>query len=144
MKDPTLYDQDHNLWCEQTIKKIKDKDFKTMDWGNLCEEIEDVQRSLQRSLEIYIQEIIEQILRLKYLKPESKKQKNMWKARLLDYHFRASNLIEDSPSYKDYLTKRYSNIYEHTVECMSLLFEISQSDLTSLEDVLSGKIDFSS
>lgn len=144
MNDPTLYDHDQNLWYEQTIIDIKNRDFQTMDWGNLLEEIEDAQRSLQRSLEIYIQEIIEQILRLKYLKPESKKQKNMWKARLLDYHFKASNLIEDSPSYRDYLSHRYPKIYEHTVKCMSFLFEIPQSDHISLEDVLSGKIDFNS
>ena len=143
MTDPTLYDRDQNLWYEQTIENIKNRDIEAMDWGNLREEIEDAQRSLQRSLEIYIQEIIEQILRLKYLKPESKQQANMWKARLLDYHFKASNLIKDSPSYRDYLSAEYPKIYEHTVKCMSFLFEIPKRDRTSLEDVLAGKIDFS-
>ena len=115
-----------------------------MDWDNLCEEIEDAQRSLQRSLKIYIQEIIEQILKLKYLEPESKQQENMWKARLIDYHFKASDLIEDSPSYRDYLSQEYPKIYQHTVKCMSFLFEIPQNDCTLLEDVLAEKIDLRS
>ena len=141
MVDPTLYDRDQNLWYEQTIKNIENRDIEAMDWGNLREEIEDAQRSLQHSLEIYIQEIIEQILRLKYLKPKNRQQQNMWKARLLDYHFKASRLIKDSPSYKNYLSQEYPRIYEHTVKCMSFLFDIPQSDRTSIEDVLAGKTD---
>lgn len=144
MTDPTLYDRDHNIWYEQTIENIKNRDIEAMDWDNLCEEIEDAQRSLQRSLKIYIQEIIEQILKLKYLEPESKQQENMWKARLIDYHFKASDLIEDSPSYRDYLSQEYPKIYQHTVKCMSFLFEIPQNDCTLLEDVLAEKIDLRS
>ena len=53
-----LHEQDFNLWIEETIKTIRNKDAKNMDWENLLEEIEDMGASQKRALDSYMQPLI--------------------------------------------------------------------------------------
>ena len=34
-----LHERDFNLWIEETVRAIKNKDINNMDWDNLIEEI---------------------------------------------------------------------------------------------------------
>jgi hypothetical protein len=40
-----LHERDFNLWVEQTVQKLKDREFENMDWDNLIDEIEDMGKS---------------------------------------------------------------------------------------------------
>ncbi|MGK7893196.1 MAG: DUF29 family protein [Xenococcus sp. (in: cyanobacteria)] len=42
----SLYDTDYNLWLEETVKRLQDKDFNAIDWENLVEEIASTPPSL--------------------------------------------------------------------------------------------------
>ena len=44
-----LYDRDFNLWVEEMIIALRNRDLKAMDWYNLLEEIEDMGKSEKRS-----------------------------------------------------------------------------------------------
>jgi Domain of unknown function DUF29 len=48
-----LHDHDFNLWVEETKKAIQNRDFENMDWDNLLDEIDDMEKSSKRSLESY-------------------------------------------------------------------------------------------
>jgi hypothetical protein len=45
----SLYESDYLLWVQETIAKLKARDFDRVDFENLIEEIEDLGRSLLRS-----------------------------------------------------------------------------------------------
>ena len=47
----TLYETDYLQWIETTAEKLHSRDYANVDWDNLIEEIEDMGRSEQRSLE---------------------------------------------------------------------------------------------
>ncbi len=47
----TLYETDYLHWIETTVEKLRGRDYTNVDWENLIEEIEDMGRSEQRSLE---------------------------------------------------------------------------------------------
>ena len=61
-----LYDRDFNLWVEEMAIALRNRDIKAMDWNNLLEEIEDLGKSEKRSLESYLERLVEHILKLKY------------------------------------------------------------------------------
>lgn len=61
-----LYDRDFYLWIEQMTTALSNRDFEAMDWSNLLEEIEDMGKSEKRSLESYLERLVEHILKLKY------------------------------------------------------------------------------
>ena len=60
-----LYQKDFNLWVEEIIHKIQNLDLENMDWDNLIDEIDDMGKSEKRSLESYLERLIEYILKLK-------------------------------------------------------------------------------
>lgn len=47
----SLYDTDYLQWIKTTVEKLHSRDYGNVDWDNLIEEIEDMGRSEQRSLE---------------------------------------------------------------------------------------------
>ena len=70
-----LYDRDFNLWVEQIANAIKDRDLNNMDWDNLIDEVEDMGKSEKRSLESYLERLIEHILKLRFW--ESEREQNL-------------------------------------------------------------------
>ena len=98
-----LYDRDFNLWIEETISKIKNKDVNNMDWDNLLEEIEDMGASIKRSLDSYMQRLIEHILKLKYWHSERKRNERGWRSEVVNFRNRINRILKNNPSLKNYL-----------------------------------------
>lgn len=48
-----LYNRDLNLWRQQTATAIKNKDYNSIDWDSLLEEIEDMGKSEKRAFKSY-------------------------------------------------------------------------------------------
>ncbi len=44
-----LYEQDVNLWRENIIKQIKNKNFQSIDWEHLVTELEDMGKAEKRA-----------------------------------------------------------------------------------------------
>jgi hypothetical protein len=47
----SLYESDYLIWTQETIAKLRAKDFDHVDFENLIEEIEDLGRSYRDELE---------------------------------------------------------------------------------------------
>ena len=47
----TLYEQDLQLWIEQTIHQLQNRQFEQLDIENLIEELKDLGKSEKRTLE---------------------------------------------------------------------------------------------
>ena len=61
-----IYEKDFNLWVQEQAEALKARQFTRLDYENLIEEIEDMSKSEKRSLESYLERLIEHILKLKY------------------------------------------------------------------------------
>jgi hypothetical protein len=66
----TLYDADCNLWVLETVKQLESKDFESVDWENLIEEVSDLSRRDKRKLESSLTQLIEHLLKIKYWQSE--------------------------------------------------------------------------
>ncbi|MEO1799410.1 MAG: DUF29 domain-containing protein, partial [Cyanobacteria bacterium J06629_2] len=110
-----LHQQDFNLWTEKVKSKIQQRDFEDMDWDNLLDEIEDMGKSDRRALRSYTQRLIEHIFKLKYWKEERDRHKNDWKLEIINFRTQISNILEDSPSLRNYLDDNYLNWYEQSL-----------------------------
>lgn len=46
-----LYEEDYTLWLDATVEKLRSSNYNEVDWNNLIEEIEDIERREGQSLE---------------------------------------------------------------------------------------------
>jgi len=131
-----LYDRDFTLWVEQTVIAIKNRDFENMDWENLLEEIEDMGKSEKRSLDSYMQRLIEHILKLKYWYSEVDKCRNGWKSEVSNFRNRIKRILKKNPSLKSYLEREYKDIYLDAVKNMAFNFDIPEDNFVQLEQII--------
>ena len=131
-----LYQQDYNLWLEETAIAIKEKSFATMDWDNLLEEIEDMGASQKRALRSFTKRLIEHILKLKFWNTELERNKNHWEAEVVNFREEIKQILQDSPSLKNYLQENYNQWYKSSLKSKKKEFTIPTDDVVELNLVL--------
>ena len=131
-----LHEQDFNLWVEQTAQKLKERDFENMDWDNLIEEIEDIGRSEKRSLESYLQRLIEHILKLNHWDAERERCDRSWKKEVTNFRTRIQRILKKNPSLKNYALSEYRDLYSDAVKYMSFDFEIPKDSFVEFETIM--------
>jgi Domain of unknown function DUF29 len=60
----TLYDEDFPLWAERQAALLRAGRFAELDLENLIEEVEDLSRRERKSIESYVETILEHFLKL--------------------------------------------------------------------------------
>ena len=100
-----LHDRDFNLWLEEMAIAIKNRNYQAMDWDNLLEEIEDMGKSDKRALRSLVQRLIEHIFKIRYWEIERDRCLQGWKSEIINFRSLISNILEDSPSLKKYLSE---------------------------------------
>lgn len=131
-----LHNEDLNLWLEQIATKIKNKDFSNMDWDGLLEEIEDMTASQKRALRSYTKRLIEHILKLKYWNREKEYNQKGWRREVVNFRNEIKEILDDSPSLKNYLQDNYPTWYEKSVNAMRQEFEIPDHNFVLLETII--------
>ena len=131
-----LYDRDFNLWIEQMATALRNRDIKAMDWNNLLEEIEDLGKSEKRSLESYLERLIEHILKLKYWQAEKERNYKHWQVEVVNFRNRLFRLLERSPSLKNYMQDIYPKIFNDAVSAQQIEFTIPQDNFIELKQIL--------
>jgi hypothetical protein len=63
----SLYESDYLLWTQETIAKLKAKDFDHLDIENLIEEIEDLGKSEKREIRNRLKTLLEHLLKRIYV-----------------------------------------------------------------------------
>jgi predicted DNA-binding ribbon-helix-helix protein len=66
-----LYEQDFQLWLEQTLVQLQARDTEHLDWANLIEEVADLGRSQKRELESRLRVLLAHILKRRYVNSPS-------------------------------------------------------------------------
>ena len=62
----SLYDRDFYTWARQQVDSLKRRDFATIDWENVIEEVEGLVRSEERRLKSQYARVMEHFLKLQY------------------------------------------------------------------------------
>lgn len=103
-----LYETDYLAWIEKTAEQLKQRDFSSVDWENLIEEIEDMGRSERRSLESNFVVILLHLLKWQY---QPDRRSGSWRGSITEHRRRIREALEDSPSLHSHLKKSLSKCH---------------------------------
>lgn len=131
-----LYEEDFNLWAEQMAIAIGQRNMDDMDWDNLKDEVDDMGKSEKRSLESYLERLIEHILKLRYWYSEYGNNYKHWRAEVINFRNRLKRILQRSPSLKNYMSEVYPGIFQDAVEAKQSEFDIPDDCFIPLELIL--------
>jgi hypothetical protein len=134
-----LYNHDFNLWIQKTVSDLKNKDMKAIDWSNLIDEIEGMGKSERRALQSYLERLIEHLLKLKYWEAERNRCERGWKIQIIEFRSRIENILNDSPSLKNYLVEIYPRTHKLAIARMSIIFDLPDNASISQSFALSDR-----
>lgn len=99
-----LYEKDFYMWVYENLKLLKEGKYDRVDWENLLEEIEDMGKTLKRSLISYIAVILEHMYKLENLLSYSRYDTDMleeggrgWKKSIANASIEIEKILDDSP-----------------------------------------------
>ena len=131
-----LHKKDFNLLLKQTAIAIRNRDFTNMDWDNLLEEIEDMGASQKRALRSYTKRLIDHILKLRYWYSEKEYNAKGWRTEIINFRDEIKEILQESPSLKNYLEENYKTRYNKSVRAMKEEFDIPDNNFIPLEIIL--------
>ena len=107
-----LYEKDYHLWVIETVQKLQNRKFETIDWENLIDEISDLSRREKRKLQSFLKRLFEHLLKLKYWESESERNRRHWRGEIANFRQQIKYQLEDSPSLKPYLNEIFTQSYQ--------------------------------
>lgn len=106
-----LYACDFNLWIEQTIQKLKNRQFEELDVEHLIEELQDLGKSEKRTLESNLMVLLAHLLKLKIQNDAPDTMTGSWDDSINEHRQRVQKSLRDTPSLKPYLATAVSSAY---------------------------------
>ncbi len=110
----TLYNVDYLLWTEETIAKLRARDFDRVDLENLIEEIEDLGRSQKRELKQRLKTLLEHLLKRLYV--DMPQEFNGWERTIREQRQQIKLELMDSPSLKSIWEKSFDLAWQFALE----------------------------
>ncbi len=114
LKHHSKYHQDFVVWCEDTVAKLKDRDFDGLDSEALIEEIESLGLRDKRELESRLRILVAHILKRLYI--QSSYDYRDWQNTIADQRREMELLIEQSPSLKNYFVEVVEDSWRHALK----------------------------
>jgi hypothetical protein len=127
-KPTTLYETDYLLWTEDTIAKLKAREFSQVDVENLIEEIEDLGRSQKRELRQRLATLLEHLLKRLYV--NMPQEYNGWERTIREQRRQIKLEIKASPSLKSIWEQSFDLAWEFALE--TVRDDYSQFDFPDL------------
>ncbi|WP_425216699.1 DUF29 domain-containing protein [Tumidithrix helvetica] len=112
----SLYDRDYLLWAEDTVNKLRTRNFDQLDIENLIEEIEDLGRSQKRELRSRLKTLLEHLLKRIYV--DMPQEFNGWERTIRDQRTEIKFEIADSPSLKRFWNELFDLVWGAALENM--------------------------
>jgi hypothetical protein len=112
----TLYEEDFNLWLEETVNLLKTRQLSLIDYENLIEEIESMGKRDKKALESNLEQILMHLLKWQYQK---NKRSNSWRYSIIEHRNRLKKDFRDSPSLKPYFDDVLEDCYQTAREFAS-------------------------
>jgi hypothetical protein len=95
----SLYDRDFVGWTEQVVEALRRGDWAALDVANLIEEVEALGKSDRRAIKSRLEVLLMHLLKWQF-QPEQRSRS--WQATILEQRLRIAEILEDSPSLKNY------------------------------------------
>jgi Domain of unknown function DUF29 len=105
---PVTYDQDFNLWLEQTVNLLRSGQFEQLDIENLVDELESMSRRDKREILSRLKVVLMHLLKWKY-QPEQRS--GSWESSIRTNRDEIAQILIDSPSLKNYPTQVLTHAY---------------------------------
>jgi hypothetical protein len=112
----SLYESDFLLWTQDTIAKLRAKDFDHVDLENLLEEIEALGNSYRDELESRLEILIEHCL--KRLVVDMPQEFNGWERTIREQRRRLKRRLQKTPSLKTRWDESVLEAFEFAVETL--------------------------
>ncbi len=137
----SLYDTDYHLWVLETLKKLENKDFESLDLENLIEEVSDLSRRQKKKLKNLLRNLFEHLLKLKYWQAEHNNNFRHWQGEITNFRKQIKDELEDSPSLTSYLLEVLDKCYQDGREIAAMRSGLSveifpEKAIANLEQIL--------
>jgi len=115
--NPTLYEQDFNLWLETMANLLKENKLNELDLENLAEEIQSLTHREQGILEESLENILMHVLKWKY-QPET--WSNSWRIMIDQSRKKIYQCLLRSPSLQQYFRDVLDECYNHARKMVAI------------------------
>ncbi|NTW19479.1 MAG: DUF29 domain-containing protein [Aphanizomenon flos-aquae DEX188] len=132
----SLYDTDYNQWTQDTIQQIQNRDFESIDWDSLIEELEIMGKNDKRALISLLTRVLEHLLKLSYWESEKPRSGNRWAAEIVNFRAQIQGRLEDSPSLNSQLQTFYEKAHPVAIQSVSKLCPLPPDAQISLSQAL--------
>lgn len=137
----TLYSQDYHLWVMETVQQLERRNFDSVDWLNLIEEVADLSRRQKRKLKSLLRNLWEHLLKLAYWNSEVERNQFHWRGEIRSFRKQIQDELADSPSLRSYLQEIHGECYQDAREIASdklqlPLGHLPETMVATLEQVL--------
>ena len=105
----TLYEQDYHHWLLITAELLKAGKLIELDIEHLIEEIEDLGKSQRQALKSNLRILLMHLLKWHY---QSELRSGSWRSTIREHRERLEDILEDSPSLKNYYLEILPQCYE--------------------------------
>ncbi len=106
-----LYENDFELWLQQTVSQLKNQQFEQLDIEHLIEELTDLGKSNRRSLESNLMILIAHLLKLKIQQDAPDMMKGSWLNSVSEHRQRVLYDLAEIPSLKSHLETAIAKVY---------------------------------
>lgn len=120
-----LYEIDDNLWLEQTVELLKQKEFNQLDLENLIEELTNLGKRDLAQVKSLLRQIIIHLLLLQYWQIEYERNHRHWLGEVKTFRYDLNNHLTTNLTNK--LQDDLENIYQSAVDFVQI-----KTDLTTL------------
>lgn len=107
----SLYEQDFQLWIEQTIHQLKNGDFNGLEINYLIEELADLGKSEKNALESNLKILLAHLLKLKVQFDAPDSMKDSWYQSVDEHRQRVKDALTKTPSLKSYFPTALTEAY---------------------------------
>ena len=107
----TLYNRDLQLWIEQTIEQLQNREFVSLDIEHLIEELVDLGKSEKNTLRSNLKILLAHILKLKIQHDVPDSMNASWYSSIVEHRQRVLDNLTDTPSLKSFLVEAVEKVY---------------------------------
>ena len=130
------YEQDYYQWTQAMVKALRERDYVSLDWDNLIDEIDDMGKSQKRAIESLLMRLTEHLLKLKYWEAEKTRNAKHWRSEVVNFRILLDKRLKDSPSLKANLEEIYEDIFPGCKRSVGQLFDLPEEAELNLVQVL--------
>lgn len=104
----TTYDQDYQVWLQETLEKLRLGHYKAVDWENLIDEIESMGKRDRQRFKSNLIILLMHLLKWDF---QAEKRSGSWESTIIKHRRRIVDDLKDSPSLKSYLDTILASAY---------------------------------